>query len=60
MEYDTFSKQVFRVIGIDESSTSIIKEYLHKLSEDFNVSYTKVVNDFNEYNNYVWCIEDET
>ena len=59
LDYNTFSKRVFRVIGIDQSSRSIIKTYLTKLSNDFNIPYEKVVDDFNEYNMYVWYMPYE-
>jgi hypothetical protein len=37
----------------------MIEQYLHKLSEDFNIEYNDIVEDFNIYNCYEWNIEEE-
>ena len=58
-DYNIISKYTFKIIGADESSISIIKDELLFLSKTFNVPYNTVVDDFNEYNMYVWCIEHE-
>ena len=57
IDYKTFSERVFTVVGQDISSRTIIKSNLYKLSKDFNIPYETVVDDFNEFNHYVWCIE---
>jgi hypothetical protein len=55
MTYNTFKYTIFSVIA--NSSRSIIKAHLHKLSVDFNIPYSIVVKDFNEYDNHWWGIE---
>jgi|LGOV01.1.fsa_nt_gb urate oxidase len=54
MTYDTFKLTIFSVIH--NSSRSIIEAHLYKLSIDFNVKYSVVVQDFNEYDNWWWTI----
>jgi len=56
LNYDDFKVRVFRVIGGVNSSRTIIEQALHKLEKDFNIPYSIVVNDFNEFNGYDWDI----
>lgn len=55
MTYDTFKYTIFNIIT--NSSRSIIKSYLHKLSIDFSIPYSVVVSDFNEYDRFYWNIK---
>ena len=54
MTYDTFKYTIFNIIV--NSSRTIIHSYLHRLSVDFEIPYNRVIDDFNEYNNYMWKI----
>ncbi len=58
LDYDTFKEKIFRVVGQQKSSVSVIKNALNKLAEDFNIPYSIVVVDFNEYNGYMWDINE--
>ena len=57
MTYNTFKLTIFSIIV--NTSRSIIKAYLHKLSVDFNIPYSVVEKDFNEYDGYIWKIEEK-
>jgi|LGVF01.2.fsa_nt_gb hypothetical protein len=57
MLYDEFKYKVFKVIN--NSSRSNITLYLHYLSNDYNIPYSVVVDDFNYWNNNYWGIEYE-
>jgi len=57
MEYEEFKYTIFELIC--NSSRTIIKAYLRKLSEESNIAYDFVTNDFNEYTMDMWEIECE-
>lgn len=54
MTYNTFKLTIFDIIV--NSSRTIIEMYLHKLSTDFDIKYSVVVQDFNEYSGNRWHI----
>lgn len=57
MEYEEFKYTIFDLVC--NSSRTIIKAYLRKLSEESNIAYDFVTNDFNEYTMDMWEIECE-
>ena len=55
MNYNTMKEVIFNLIV--NSSRSIIEGYLHTLSTQYDIPYNTVVDDFNEYDSYMWSIE---
>jgi len=55
MNYNTMKEVIFNLII--NSSRSIIEGYLHTLSTQYDIPYNTVVDDFNEYDSYMWSIE---
>ena len=57
-DYEMIKSHTFKIINKD-TSLSIIEDELHFLSKTFDVPYNQVVDEFNQYNIWVWCIKHE-